>query len=478
MNSATAICPPVAQFHAVPSRRCAVLRGQILSCRACWTVILTAAVIALAANGAASDWPQFRGPDGNGVSAHGQIPAEWSANRNLAWKIPIPGAGWSQPIIVGDRIYLTTAVSDHPSRPKDYSSGTTDPHTVSGGKAPAPNVTIEWKVMAIDLPTGHVKWVFTVASGKPRYPIHPSNTYASETPAADARGIYAWFGAAGTVAALDHEGRLIWQRDLGVFRYQENLGSGSSLRIHKGLLYIQCFNEEQAFLVCLNAQDGGEKWRINRELKGTAWTTPLLWENKERCELIVCGQKRISSHDPLTGRELWHGAGVEMAGPSSPTADQNHLYFGFRSALKTAKLYALNPGAEGNQSVEQGEQTFRGEAWARSGAAPGMASPVAAGNCLYVVTDATVRCHDTVSGQEHFRQRLPGFRCAVASPIVIGGQVLFLDESGSAAVLKAGPRFEILGTSKLEDTFWASPAVGRHALVLRGVDSLYCIRSK
>jgi outer membrane protein assembly factor BamB len=422
------------------------------------------------------DWPQFRGPLGNGVSANAQVPVEWSNQKHLAWKLRIPGAGWSQPVIVGNLIFLTAAVSGQPWRPKDYASGTADPHTVSGDKVLAPDMDLEWKVLAVDLPSGAIKWATTVVSGKPKYPIHPSNTYASETPVADKRGVYAWFGACGTMAALDHAGHLFWRRQLGVFRQQNNLGTGSSPRLYQGLLYIQCFNEEQAFVACLDAKDGREKWRITREKPETAWTTPLVWHNERRAELIVYGQKLMTSHQPLTGQEIWRASGVEMPGPSSLAADGRRVYFGFRSSVKRTSLYALAAGADGDQSVTNGLSAFKCEAWAVAGAAPGMASPVAADGCVYVLNDAVLSCYDAASGKEHFKERLPGFRCAVASPVVAGHKLVAVDESGSAVVLKTGPKFDLLGRSKLDDAFWASPAVTRDALVLRGVDCLYCIR--
>jgi outer membrane protein assembly factor BamB len=378
--------------------------------------------------------------------------------------------------VLRDRVFITSAVSDQPWHPKDYATGVSDPHTVSGGKASAPDVRLEWKLLAFDLQSGVLEWAQTVAAGKPRYPIHPSNSYASETPAADAHGVYAWFGAAGAVAAFDHTGHRLWQRELGVFPQQENLGTGSSLRLYQGMLFLQCFNEEEAFLVCLDARDGQEQWRVRRPQPGTAWTTPLVWQNQRRVELIVCGQKLMTSHDPVTGRELWRGSGVDMPGPSSLAADTNCIYFGFKSPFERRRLYAVNAAAEGDPSVTDGINTFRGQRWAKLGAAPGMASPVAAEGCVYVVNDAVVGCYDAASGHEHFRERLPGFRCVVASPIVAGHRVVLLDESGQAVVLKAGSKFEILGRSKLDDAFWASPAVARDTLLLRGVDCLYCIR--
>jgi outer membrane protein assembly factor BamB len=463
-------------IEAVTSRKYARRGLSVLAGLNRWAATAVLLISAAMTQAASGDWPQFRGSDGNGISVKGRVPTEWSADHNLAWKTRLPGSGWSQPTVFGERIFVTTAVSDHPSRPKNYEGGIADPHTVSGGKASAPDVSIDWKVVALNLRNGSVDWSFTAASGKPKYPIHPSNTYASETPAADDRGIYAWFGAVGTVAALDHTGHLRWRRELGVFRQQENLGTASSLRLYKGLLFVQCFSEEQAFVVGLNTSDGSERWRINRTLAGTAWTTPFLWFNQHRVELIVCGQKLITSHDPMTGRELWRGLGDDMSGPSSPTGDQSRLYFGFKSTLKKTKLYALHASADGDQSVVEGANTFRCEAWSVTGVAPGMASPVVADGCVYVINDATVGCFDAASGQAHYKQRLPGFHCVVASPVAVGSHVIFLDESGAAVTIRTGAMFDLLGKSKLDDTFWASPTVAHDALILRGVDFIYCVR--
>lgn len=424
----------------------------------------------------ADDWPQFRGPEGNGVSAHGRISSEWSSTNHVAWRAPTIGSGWSQPVIVGNLVFLTTAVGGLDACPKDYAGGLSDPYTTAGEEVPAPNVRVEWKVLAIDLRSGVGRWERTVVFGKPRYPIHPSNTYASETPAADSQAVYAWFGAAGTLAALDHDGGPRWKRELGVFRQQGNFGTGSSLRLHRGRLYLQCFNEEQAFLICLDTRNGQTLWRLDRTPPGTAWSTPLVWHNRRRTELVVHGQKLMTSHDPADGRELWRASGIDMPGPSSCAADDRHLFFGFASPLKRTSLYALEAGANGDQSLAGTAKTFACERWSVPGAAAGLGSPITAAGCLYVVRDAFVGCYDMATGREHFRERLPGFRCVVASPVAVGRKVVVLDESGRAVVLEAGPRFAIAGQGKLDDTFWASPAVARGALLLRGADYLYCVR--
>ena len=427
--------------------------------------------------GHAGDWPQFRGPSGTGVAQDGSIPLEWSKDKRLAWKTAIPGVGWSQPVTFGSLVFLTSALSDKPQRPPDYESGTSDPYTLSGAKAPAPQLIIHWKVFTLDLQNGAIQWERSAASGKPKYPVHPSNTYASETPAVDARGVYAWFGAPGIIVAFDHAGQRLWQRQLGVFRQQNKVGTASSLRLFEGLIYLQCFNEEQAVLFCLDAKDGQEKWRLARQTAGTAWNTPLIWRNARRTEFVVCAQKLMTSHDPLTGNEYWRASGPDMPVIPSLSADAKHLYFGYRSPTAGGPLFALNAGARGDQGLSQGDRTFLTQAWKAPDAAPGMPSPLAISGCVYVLNGNVLSCLDAATGKEHYKTRLPGFRTVVASPIACGDRILILDESGHAVVLQAGPKFQILGQSRLEDRFWASPASANGTLLLRGLQCLYCIRN-
>lgn len=425
----------------------------------------------------AGDWPQFRGPSGTGVGDDSPLPLEWSEDKNVAWKTAVPGLGWSQPVIAGPLVFITAAVTDKRREPMDYATGTADPYTLSGAKAPAPELTVHWKLFAVDLRNGVIQWEKTVASGKPQYPIHPSNTYASETPAADAHGVYAWFGAGGVVAAFDHAGQQLWQKQLGVFRQQNNTGSASSLRLFERFIYIQCFNEEQAVLVCLEAANGKEVWRVARETAGTAWNTPLLWHNSTRTELVVCAQKLMTSHDPLTGREYWRASGPDMPVIPSLSADAQHLYFGYRSPTTGGALFALEAGANYEQCPAPAGKTFLTQAWQAPDAAPGMPSPLAASNCVYVLNDNVLFCVDAATGKELFRKRLPGFRTVVASPIASGDRLLILDESGRAVVLQAGPTFQVLGQSRLNDRFWSSPAIANGSLLLRGLKYLYCIRN-
>lgn len=425
----------------------------------------------------AADWPQFRGPDGTGTAADAAIPLEWSESKHVAWKVKLPGSGWSQPVVIGNRVFVTAAISDPPLRPKDFTAGVKDPSSIPGlTKRTAPNVTIDWRVLALDLQSGAVLWSTTAVKGKPKYPIHPSNTYATETPAADAQGVYAYFGATGTVAAFDHSGKPLWKRELETHPTLQGLGTGSSPALFDGKLFIQSFHEEKSFLVCLDTKTGDEKWRVTREKAATSWSTPLVWRTPSRTEVVASGGQLMTSHNPETGQELWRVAGMNVPGASSLTADRERIYFGYRSPFATTPLYALKAGATGDQTPAAGEKAIRSEAWSRTGAAPGMPSPLVAGGYVYSLNDSVLTCLDAQTGTAKYKERLPNLRSIAASPVAVGDKVIVLDENGKAVILKAGPTFEVIGRAQLDDTFWASPAVAGGALLFRGIDFLYCIR--
>lgn len=423
----------------------------------------------------AGDWNQFRGPASTGVADPATIPLSWSSDENLAWKTPLPGSGWSQPIVIGQQVLVTAAVSDPPLRPKDMKAGVSDPRSMPGSKAAPPEVELAWQVLSLDLATGQVQWATTVSAGRPQYAVHPSNTYATETPAGDAQGVYVFFGATGTVAAVDLAGGLRWKQELGAHPTTENFGTGSSPVLFDGKLYVQSFNEDEALLVCYDARSGEERWRVSREKPGTSWSTPLVWTHAKGTEIIVSGSKLMTSHDPQTGAELWRVAGIDVPTTSSIAADRERIYFGYRSPFASGPLYALPAGARGDLSPEGSGLKLRDEAWSRPSAAPGMSSPLSVGGCLYVINGNVLTCHDAATGQPHYKERLAKLGTIAASPVAIDDKVVLLGETGHAVVIKVGPTFEALGTPEIPDVFWSSPAVADGRLLLRGVDGLYCV---
>jgi len=423
---------------------------------------------------APGDWPQFRGPAGNGVVPAAAIPLTWSETENVAWKVAVPGHGWSQPVVVGDTLYVTTAVGAGSPKPLTHQAGIDAPDT---SKDPVPAAEIEWLVCAYDLATGAARWTASAGKGPARFQIHPSNTHASETPAADASGVYAYFGSTGTVAAFDTAGKARWKVELGAFPTQDAFGTGSSPVLFEGKLFVQVFSEERSFLVALDTATGKELWRVERGA-GTSWNTPLLWRTKARVELVASGKKHIAGYDPASGKELWTLAGVDTPDSSSPACDAERLYFGFRGARVNGPLYALAAGLSGSLAPAAGASALTGQAWQTPSSAPGMPSPVSASGQLYTLSSGFLSCFDATTGQQRFKERLEGSGIVMASPIAVGDRLVVVGESGKAFVLAAKPTFELLGGGQLDEVIWTTPSVAGDALLLRGVEHLYCLRTR
>jgi outer membrane protein assembly factor BamB len=419
----------------------------------------------------AADWPQFRGGMAQGLSTD----TSFAGDPKIAWQVPAPGSGWSQPIVFEQTIYLTTAVADPPIVPKNFARGVSDPRSMPGSKAAAPDTTIEWRVVALDLLSGNLLWSAIASSGKPEFAIHPSNSYATETPCADAQGVYAFFGAPGTAAAFDHTGKTLWTRELGAHPTDENFGTGSSPALFEGKLFLQCFNKDQAFLVCLNARSGEELWRVNRDQAGTSWCTPLVWQNHQRTEVIASGQKLMTSHDPATGEELWRIAGIDVPSTSSISATRDAIFFGHRAPFNSGPLFALGPQLAGDLSPQDGKSGITGQIWSKPSAAPGMPTPLVVGECLYVLNNSVLHCHDVKTGEVHYKQRLPGMATVAASPVAENERVVIVDENGRVLFIKAGPSFATDASLDLNDVVWATPAIAAGRLLIRGVDRVYCV---
>lgn len=436
------------------------------------------ALVALAAPAAAVDYPQFRGPAGTGVAPPGSPPTSWSADENVAWVAKLPGSGWSQPVIVGGTVYVTAAVGDKLPRPKDMQAGVKDMSSIPGFGGKKLDAAAEWQLFALDADTGAVKWKRTVATGKPAHPIHPSNSYATETPCADRDRVYAYFGATGTLAAYTHAGEPAWKVELGAFPFSNGFGSGSSPVLHDGRIYLANFNEKVAYVAAFDAGTGKEVWKRERPKAGSAWATPLVWRNSKRTEVVACGDKLVTSHDPATGAELWRFAGFETAFAPSPASDGDTLMLGASSPFSRSLLGAIRAGATGDITVKTGEAPTPFVPWFRDKGGVGMSSPVAGGGYLYIAGEGMLSCVDAATGKQLYKERLPGSRMVTACPVLAGGKVLVLDETGKATWVKAGPDFELVGTAALRDTFWASPAVAGDTVYLRGLEGVYCVRGK
>jgi outer membrane protein assembly factor BamB len=439
----------------------------------------TLAAVILASPVAAADWPQFRGPNGGSTADQAAIPDEWGKDKNIAWTAKIPGSGWAQPVVVGDKVFVATAVSDPPFVPKDMMKGVMDPGSRpdpnTKGPKPGPDIKIDWQLVCLDLATGKEKWTKTAASGKPKYAIHPSNTYATETPCADAERVYAFFGQAGVLVAYDHAGKEVWKKDVGAFPGNADLGLGASPALHAGTLFVPLTNEQTATVLALDAKTGTEKFAIKRDKPGTSWATPFVWANAARTELVVCGKGVVSGHDLTDGKELWRLTNIDSSFSSSPAATKEVLVFGNGGPGSKSPLIGVKAGANGDISLKDKETTNDYVAYFKLGAAPGMASPVAVGEYVYVPGQGTLACYEAKTGKQVFKEPLKGARMIAASPVAAGGKLFITEETGKTLVVKAGTELEILHTNVLDDLVWSSPAVAGDRLLIRGVKGLYCV---
>ena len=419
-----------------------------------------------------ANWPQFRGPNGAGVSTNANLPDKWSATENVAWKTDLPGRSWSSPIVWGDRVFLTAAVNLGESE-------TPKKGLYLGGERPAPSKSEHlWKVLCLDLATGKVQWERTVHRGPPRTPIHLKSSYGAETPVTDGERVYALFGNLG-VFAFTLAGEEVWTKRLEPRKMRYGWGTAASPVLHGGRLFIVNDNDERAELFGLDAKTGQELWRLDRDEKSN-WATPFIWENGRRTEIITSGSRAVRSYD-LDGRLLWSLRGMSGIAIPTPFAGDGLLFVssGYVGD-KLRPLYAIRPGASGDITLKPGETSNEFIAWSNPVGGPYNPSPLFYEGRLYVLYDrGLVSCYDAKTGRVLYdRERLPKGFAFTSSPWAAGGRIFCLNEDGVCYVLRAGDQFELLHTNTLadDDMCMATPALVSDRLLIRTSARLYCIR--
>ncbi len=422
-----------------------------------------------------ADWKQFRGGSAMSVATGAPLSEGWKESLKPAWRTPIEGSGWSQPIIVGDRVFVTTAVSSDGDRPKGMMQGVTDPSTMGrGGK---PSQPLEWRLVCLSLENGGVLWQETVTQGIPEFGKHASNTYATETPAASEDTLFAFFGAAGVLAAYDFEGRQRWSKSFEPQKVSNDFGTGSSVLLANDRVMVQIYGEESAILYCLSTADGSEIWRAERD-KGSAWSTPILWNNKGIQEVVTAGQGSVIAYAMQDGAERWRMGGIDTSFSCSLVADDTTLYYGSSSPGSQGPLGAIAAGSTGDLTLPQGETSSASVRWSGTKSGAGMPSPVIVGDYLYFFGN-TVTCYDKKTGKEAFRKRTPGGTMVAGCPIVVGDKIYLVNEQGNTLVMTAGPEFKVdaeLSTGSKDEVYWSTPAVANGSLLFRSSDAIYCYR--
>ena len=429
----------------------------------------------LAASGglaAEANWPQFRGPGARGISPSTNLPDQWSSSNNVAWKAEIPGRGWSSPIVWGDRVFVTTAVNSGASEaPKKG--------LYLGGERPNdPHPEHEWKVLCLDLSTGKVQWEHVVHRGEPPGPKHLKNSYASETPVTDGERVYALVGNVG-VFCLDYAGHEVWSKPLEPHKMRAGWGTAGSPVLQGDRLYVVSDNDQQSYLLALDKRTGKEVWRVNRD-EGSNWSTPYVWENPQRTEIVTAGTGKVRAYD-LEGKLLWWLKGMSSITIATPYADQGLLYVTSGFIMdKTRPIYALRPGGSGDVSLQPGQTNNSAIAWCAPMSAPYNPSTLVYDGRLYVLYDlGLLSAFNARTGELLYdRQRLQEGLRFTSSPWAANGRIYCLNEDGLTFVVRAGDRFELLHTNKLapDDMCLASPALAGDRLLIRSSARIYCIR--
>jgi outer membrane protein assembly factor BamB len=395
-----------------------------------------------------ADWPRFRGPDGQGQSDASGLPLSWSAQENMAWKVRLPGAGSSSPIVIGDHIYLTCY------------SGYLVP-----GEAQGSLNDLARHLLCLNREDGALLWNKPVKATLPEESGIRDHGYAANTPVTDADRVYTFFGKSG-VFAYSHEGDQLWQADVGSNTH--GWGTAASPILYKNLVIVNA-SVESTSLVALDRRTGEEQWRsggINE-----AWNTPLIVQTTSGAdELVVATHGKVLAFDPLSGRQLW-SCDTDITWymvPGIIEADGVVYVLGGRSGIAAL---AVRTGGRGD--VTATHRLWTGKTGSN------VASPVYKDGYLYWAHESreTVHCAHAVSGELEYSEKLPRMGQVYSAALLAEDRVYYLNRSGTVYVLAARPEFEVLSTNVLNDgsLFNSSPVVSGNRLLLRSDKFLYCI---
>lgn len=404
--------------------------------------------IALLTLACGEDWPEFRGPGGQGHSSETGLPTTWSDTENVRWRVPVPGNGWSSPIVAGDRIYLTSAVTvDEQAEKSDLSL----------------------RALCFDATTGELLWNQEVfledAESAPG--IHQKNSHASPTPILEGDRLYVHFGHEGT-ACLDLDGNVLWRTN--ELRYPPVHGGGPSPVIWKDRLILTCDGGEGAFVAAISKDKGDVLWKHERGIpaaKTFSFCTPLVIQVNGSDQVIVPGANVVSALDPVNGAPIWSYYYEGYSVVPRPLFAHGLIYLS--TGYDSPVLLAIRPDGTG-------DVTETHLAWRHEKGAPNTPSMLVIGDELYMVSDNGVAtCLDALTGEQHWQKRLGGNFSS--SLLDADGKIYFADEQGKTTVIAPGTKYTELAVNELNERTLASFATAPGALIIRTDGHLYRIES-
>ena len=423
-------------------------------------------------------WPSFRGPHASGVADGQNLPDKWNGKtgENILWRTPIPGLAHSSPVVWGNRIFVTTAVSSDPK-------ATFRPGLYGDGDASKDRSVHRWMIYALDKQSGKVLWERVAYQGEPIEKRHIKSTYANSTPVTDGRIVVAWFGSQG-VYAYDVNGKFLWKVNMGrvdmgaydIPTYE--WGPASSPIIWKDLVILQCDTQTDSFIIAFDANTGKAVWKTKRD-EIPSWGTPTVATTSKGEELVANASNFIRGYDPRTGKELWRlGPSSKITAPTPIFADDMLVVVSGRAPERP--IFVVKAGARGDLSLPKGQTSSDTVVWSRTGRGSYMPTPLIYNGILYVLANnGTFDAYDLKTGNEIYRQRLPlvgsGFS---ASPIASDGKIYLSNEDGEILVVSAGEKFNHISTNSMGELLMATPALSDGVMYVRSAESLFAVGRK
>jgi outer membrane protein assembly factor BamB len=426
----------------------------------------------------AQHWPSFRGANAAGVADGHPMPVKWNATtgENILWKTPIPGVAVSSPIVWGDRVFVSTAVSSDPKagiRTGQY--GDVEPMNDSTRHS--------WRLFALDRRSGKIVWERVAHEGTPKTKRHPKSSQASSTPVTDGQRVIVWFGSEG-LYAYDFNGKELWKRDLGVLNagwfYDPDYewGIGSSPIIWQNLVIVQCDIQKNSFIAAFDVASGEPVWRTSRD-EIPSWSTPTIFESFGRAELVTQATGFTRGYNPASGEELWRLSGNSEITIPTPVVGPGFVIVtnGYRGVQP---IYAIRPGSKGDITLKGDETKSDAIAWSTKRGGPYIPTPLIYRDLLYLLQgNGVVVAHDARTGQRIYQERLVATGGSFsASPVAADGKLYFASEDGDMYVVQAGPKFEVLATNPIGEILMASPAISEGVLFVRGLKTVFAIGTK
>jgi outer membrane protein assembly factor BamB len=448
----------------------------------------------------ADNWPGFRGPKSLPVSENPNLPEKWSKSENVEWVAEVPGVGWSSPVVWGRDVFLTSAVSDQPMKQpslgtefsNDYmaelrgqglSSEEVNERLYARDREMPNEIVIGLNLYCYDLEDGKLRWERQVYKGSPPGGRHRKNSFASETPVTDGENVYAYFTQLG-LYAFDRDGKELWSTPLKAHPTIRDYGTGASPALHGDRLFVLNDNEEESFLAAFDKRTGKELWRTPRSFgtpRKTGWSTPFVWENAARTEIVTVGPGAVISYD-LDGKELWRLSRMGAVAIQSPFAWNGLLYVtSGTSGDDNRPIVSIRPGGSGDITPKEPETKNEHVVWYnRIAGGTYLPTPIVYDGSLYVLYEKGIFArYDLETGERSYRSRIaPGAAAFTSSPWAYNGKIFALSEEGTTYVIEAGDTFRLLGENALEDFSLASPAIVGDRLLVRTQTRLYSIRNR